>query len=69
MDKKTKTYVTVGVVAAVASAATAALIFWNRSRQGNRSESGRIESVEDLIDRCNNQVKSIETRLGDMVAA
>jgi hypothetical protein len=65
MDKKTKTYVTVGVVAAVASAATAALIFWNRSRQSG----GRIESVEDLIDRCNNQVKSIEGRLGDIAAA
>jgi hypothetical protein len=64
MDKKTKTYVTVGVVAAVASAATAALIFWNRSRQGK----GHLESVEDLIDRCHDQVKSIENRLGDIVA-
>jgi hypothetical protein len=68
MDKKTKTYVTVGVVAAVASAATAALIFWNRSRQGS-GQLGGIESVEDLIDRCNSQVKSIESRLGDIAAA
>ena len=65
MDKKTKTYVTVGVVAAVASAATAALIFWNRSRH----TKVHLETVEELIDRCHDQVKSIENRLGEIVSA
>ena len=57
-----KTYVIVGVVAAAVSAATAAYIFWARSRH----LAPHAETVQDLLDRCHNQVRDIERRLGEL---
>ncbi len=60
-----KTYVIVGVVAATVSAATAAYIFWSRSRH----LAPHVETVQDLLDRCHGQVRDIERRLGELHAA
>ena len=57
-----KTYLIVGIVAATVSAATAAYIFWSRSRQIGPN----AESVQELLDRCHDQVRAIEQRLGDL---
>jgi hypothetical protein len=64
MDKKTRTYIVVGITAAVASAMTVGFVFWNRTRQMEAS----VSSVEDLLDRCHDQVDALENRLGDYVA-
>ena len=57
-----KAYLVVGVVAAAVSAATAAYIFWLRSRH----LSPQVETVQDLLNRCHDQVREIEQRLGDL---
>ena len=57
-----RTYIVVGVVAAAVSAATAAYIFYVRSRQ----LAPHIDSVQQLLDRCHDQVQSIEKRLGEL---
>jgi len=57
-----KAYLIVGVVAAAVSAATAAYIFWSRSRQFGP----QVETVQDLLDRCHDQVREIEERLGEL---
>lgn len=57
-----KTYLIVGIVAATVSAATAAYIFWSRSRQ----MGPHAETVQELLDRCHDQVRAIEQRLGDL---
>lgn len=59
-----KTYLIVGVVAATVSAATAAYVFWSRSRH----LSPHAETVQDLLDRCHDQVRDIERRLGELHA-
>ena len=56
------TYLVVGVVAAAVSAATVAYIFWSRSRHF----SPQAESVQQLLDRCHDQVRAIEQRLGEL---
>ena len=58
-------YVMVGVVAAAVSAGTAAYVFWSRNR---RSSTG-IESVDSLLDRCHDQMRVIEQRLGEFPSA
>jgi hypothetical protein len=60
-----QTYIVVGVVAAAVSAATAAYIFWRRQNQ----LAPQVETVQDLLDRCHAQVRSIEQRLGELNAA
>ena len=57
-----RTYVIVGVVAAAVSAATAAYIFWARSRH----LVPHVESVQDLLERCHEQVQTIEQRLNEI---
>jgi len=59
-----RTYIVVGVVAAAVSAATAAYIFWQRQRR----LVPQVETVQDLLDRCHAQVRSIEQRLGELGA-
>ncbi len=59
-----QTYIVVGVVAAAASAATAAYVFWSRSRR----LSPHVETVQEILDRCHDQIRSIEQRLGDLNA-
>jgi len=56
------TYLLVGVVAAAVSAATVAYIFCSRSRQF----TPQAESVQQLLDRCHDQVRAIEQRLGEL---
>jgi hypothetical protein len=56
------TYLVVGIVAAAVSAATVAYIFWARSRH----LSPQAESVQQLLDRCHDQVRAIEQRLGEL---
>lgn len=60
-----QTYIVVGVVAAAVSAATAAYIFWNRQRH----LVPQSETVQDLLERCHSQVRSIEQRLGELNTA
>ena len=62
-----KTYWVVGVVAATVSAATAAYLIWNHSRRA--SVSAATDSVEELLDRCHDQVQRIEKRLGEIPSA
>jgi len=57
-----QTYIVVGVVAAAVSAATAAYVFWSRSRR----LSPHVETVQEILDRCHDQIRSIEQRLGDL---
>jgi hypothetical protein len=63
--KAKQTYMVVGVVAATVSAATAAYVFWRRARHLTHP----IESVQELLDRCHDQVSAIEARLGELTAA
>ena len=57
-----KAYLIVGVVAAAVSAATAAYIFWSRSRH----LVPQVETVQDLLDRAHDQVRDIEHRLNEL---
>ncbi|MDX1931112.1 MAG: hypothetical protein SFU56_00760 [Capsulimonadales bacterium] len=50
----------VGAVAAVVSAATVAYVFYTRTR----SLTPQVESVQQLLDRCHEQVRSIEEKIG-----
>jgi hypothetical protein len=55
-------YIVVGVVAAAVSAATAVYIFWKRQHH----LAPQVETVQDLLERCHAQVRSIEQRLGEL---
>lgn len=55
-------YIVVGVVAAAVSAATAVYIFWKRQQH----LVPQVETVQDLLERCHAQVRSIEQRLGEL---
>jgi len=57
-----KAYMVAGIVAAAVSAGTAAYVFWSRNR---RPGSGS-ETVDSLLDRCHDQMRLIEQRLGDI---
>jgi hypothetical protein len=57
-----RAYIVVGVVAAAVSAATAAYIIYSRAQ---RSTTG-VDSVQNLLDRCHDQVRSIEQKLSDL---
>lgn len=58
-------YIVVGVVAAAVSAATVAYVFWARSRR----MVSPTETVQQLLDRCHDQVRSIEQRLTEATEA
>lgn len=55
-------YLVVGIVAAVVSAATAVLIFRSRSRE----LTPQVESVQEILDRCRNQVRDIEEHMSEL---
>lgn len=57
-----RAYIIVGVVAAAVSAGTAAYIFWSRSRH----LGPHVETVQELLERCHDQVRDIEGRLSDL---
>lgn len=57
-----RTFLVVGVVAATVSAATAVYVFWSRSRH----LAPHVETVQDLLDRCHDQVRDIEHRLAEL---
>jgi hypothetical protein len=64
MDSK-KTYMLVGVVAATMAATATAYYFLSRSRR----VTVKAESVQELLDRCQDQVRTIEARLGELSVA
>ena len=59
-----RAYIVVGVVAATVSAATAAYIFWSRYQKMHPA----VESVQNLLDRCHDQVRAIEQKMSDLVS-
>lgn len=61
-DSAYRAYLMVGIVAAVVSAATAVYIF--RSRM--RPFSPQVETVQDILDRCRDQVRDIEQHMSDL---
>ena len=60
-----KAYIVMGFAAAAVSAATAAYVLWSRQKAINAA-SAQAESVQQLLDRCHDQVRSIEQRLGEI---
>ncbi len=62
-----KAYWVVGIVAATVSAATAAYFIFSRGKQAGVDAAS--DTVEELLDRCNDQVKRIEQRLGEIPQA
>ena len=58
-------YLVVGIVAAAVSAATVAYIFWRRSQ----GLTPQVETVQQLLDRCNDQIHNIEQKLGELSGA
>lgn len=62
-----KAYWVVGIVAASVSAATAAYLIWSRGKRAGVDVAS--ETVEELLDLCNDQVKRIEQRLGEIPQA
>ncbi len=61
-----RAFIVVGVAAAAAvSAATAAYVFWARQR-ASVSVAPQAETVQQLLDRCHDQVRSIEQRLAEL---
>jgi hypothetical protein len=54
-------YLVVGIVAATVSAATVAYVFWARSQRITTADD-----VQHLLDRCHDQVRTIEQRLGEL---
>ncbi len=65
MDSKKQTYLLVGMVAATVAAAATTYYFLARGRR----MTVKAESVQDLLDRCHDQVRNIEARLGELTAA
>lgn len=59
------TLVIVSVVAAVVSAATVAYFFWRRSQE----LTPRVHSVQQLMDRCHDQLRDLHHRLDELSAA
>jgi hypothetical protein len=62
-ENSSRSYLIVGVVAAAVSAATAAYIFWSRSRH---LAPQQVETVQELLDRCHTQVRNIEQHLHEL---
>lgn len=62
-----KAFWVVGVVAATVSAATAAYFIWTHGKKAGVAAAA--DTVEDLLDRCHDQVKQIEQRLGEIPQA
>lgn len=65
--EKTKAFWVVGVVAATVSAATAAYFIWAHGKKAGVAAAS--DTVEELLDRCHDQVKQIEQRLGEFPQA
>ena len=61
-DPAYKAYLVVGIVAAVVSAATAVYIFRSRSR----ALTPQVETVQEILDRCRDQVRDIEQHLSEL---
>ena len=59
------TLVIVSVVAAVVSAATVAYFFWRRSQD----LTPRVHSVQQLMDRCHDQLRDLHHRLDELSSA
>ena len=62
-----KAYWVVGIVAATVSAATATYIICCRGKQAGVVAAS--DSVEELLDRCHDQLKRIEQRMGEFSQA
>jgi hypothetical protein len=65
MDSKKQTVLLVSTVAATVAATATAYYFLSRSRR----VVVKAETVQDLLDRCHDQVRSIEARLGELTTA
>ena len=65
MDSRKQTYMLVGIAAASVAATVTAYVLIARQRQ----VTVKVDSVQDLLDRCHAQVRSIEGRLGELTAA
>jgi hypothetical protein len=59
------TLIIVSVVAAVVSAATVAYFFWRRSHD----LTPRVHSVQQLMDRCHDQLRDLHHRLDELTSA
>ena len=57
-----RAYLMVGIAAAVVSAATAVYIFRSRTRPF----AAPVETVQDILDRCRDQVRDIEQHMSDL---
>jgi cytochrome c-type biogenesis protein CcmH/NrfG len=57
--------IVVSVVAAVVSAATVAYFFWRRSQD----LTPRVHSVQQLMDRCHDQLRDLHHRLDELTSA
>jgi hypothetical protein len=55
-------YWIVGAVAAVVSAATVAYVFYSRAKH----LKPQVETVQQILDRCHDQVRVIEEKLGQL---
>lgn len=60
-----RTYIIVGIAAAATAAAATAYVFWKRSHV----LSPQSETVQQLLDRCHTQIRSIEHRLSDLTSS
>lgn len=59
------TYIVVGVVAAVVSAATVAFFFWRRTRD----LTPKVESVQKLLDKSHDMMRDLHRKLDQMTAS
>lgn len=64
-DSSQSTLIIVSVVAAVVSAATVAYFFWRRSQD----LTPRVHSVQQLMDRCHDQLRDLHHRLDELSPA
>jgi hypothetical protein len=65
MDSRKQTYFLVGIAAAAVAATATAYVLIARQKR----VAVKADSVQDLLDRCHAQVRSIESRLGELSAA
>lgn len=62
MNAEIRTYITVGIAAAIVSAITVTVIL----RRRGLLLRPRVTTVQEMLDRCHDQVHEIETRLQDL---
>ena len=65
MDSRKQTYVLISIAAASVAATVTAYVLLARQQR----VAVKVDSVQDLLDRCHDQVRSIEGRLGELSAA